>query len=224
MQLEAEETSTSDGILERTEYTYPNEASWVPSALVSSKHVYDQVVEKKVFRNGTLKTNYRAYYDDPNNFVKTKESTAFGNGTLQVILQTRYALNGNILESTKRNGISEVFLWGHASSYPIAHIENATLNEVLVAMGNISEATLKSMSDANTPSTDYLNRINNLRTNLPSAVVVTYTFQPLVGLRKITDANGLSTSFDYDALGRLNVVKDNQVNIIKHFLYNYKQP
>ncbi len=65
--------------------------------------------------------------------------------------------------------------------------------------------------------------IDDLRLYPSVAQMKTYTYEPLVGVTSQTDANNQTNFFEYDALGRLSVVKDDNGNIIKTYQYNYKQ-
>ncbi len=52
--------------------------------------------------------------------------------------------------------------------------------------------------------------------------MTTYTHKPLVGVTSVTDANNQSTQYEYDDLGRLFQVLDNDGNVINEYEYNYK--
>lgn len=48
-----------------------------------------------------------------------------------------------------------------------------------------------------------------------------YSYNSIYGIEKITDANNLSTRYEYDKLGRLKLIRDNSGNIIVRYRYNY---
>ena len=60
-----------------------------------------------------------------------------------------------------------------------------------------------------------------LRARLPQAKVTTYTHKPLVGLTSQTDPSGRTTYYEYDALGRLLRVRDEQGRIRSEQEYKY---
>ena len=49
----------------------------------------------------------------------------------------------------------------------------------------------------------------------------TYTFNPLIGMTSESDVNGKTTYYEYDALNRLSVVRNEDKDIIKTICYNY---
>ena len=67
-----------------------------------------------------------------------------------------------------------------------------------------------------------LSKIADLRTNLPTALVTTYEYDPLIGITKTTDPRNYSMTYKYDDLNRLIEVKDDQGHIINDYDYNYK--
>jgi RHS Repeat len=53
------------------------------------------------------------------------------------------------------------------------------------------------------------------------AQTTSYDYQPLVGMITQTDPRGLSSTFEYDALNRLQTVKDATGKILKNYSYQY---
>jgi hypothetical protein len=63
--------------------------------------------------------------------------------------------------------------------------------------------------------------IDELRLYPQTSLMLTYTVIPLVGLSSECDANNRITYYDYDASGRLSLIKDQYQYIIKKICYNY---
>jgi YD repeat-containing protein len=64
--------------------------------------------------------------------------------------------------------------------------------------------------------------LDELRLYPFDAVMTTATYDPLVGKTSETDANHVTTFYEYDAFHRLKRVKDQYGNIIKQLVYHYK--
>jgi len=105
------------------------------------------------------------------------------------------------------------FIWRYNHIYPVTKIENALLSDEKAAFGGyIPDLVNGDLS---------VSQISNLRIGLPQAFITIYTFNPLVGKTSQTDANGVTTYYEYDSLGRLIDLKDDDENILKTYEYNY---
>ncbi len=62
---------------------------------------------------------------------------------------------------------------------------------------------------------------DDLRIYPVDAQMSTYTYDPLVGMTSSSDAKDMATYYEYDAFGRLGMIKDKDRNILKSFCYNY---
>ena len=63
--------------------------------------------------------------------------------------------------------------------------------------------------------------IDELRLYPGDASMMTMTYLPLVGVSSQSDVNGRITYYEYDAFGRLVLIRDQDQNIIKKVAYNY---
>jgi hypothetical protein len=64
--------------------------------------------------------------------------------------------------------------------------------------------------------------LDELRLYPSTAQMTTYTYMPLVGITSQCDIDNRISYYQYDLLGRLKLVKDQDGNIIKTIKYNYK--
>ncbi|CAD0002154.1 DUF5977 domain-containing protein [Flavobacterium salmonis] len=132
------------------------------------------------------------------------------------VTYNQYDDKGNILQYTQESGTPVSIIWGYNKTQPIAKIENAAYSEVVSYISN-----LQAKSDTGTEAA-LLTDLNSLRTNLPNAMVTTYTHIPLVGVSTITDPKGDKMTYTYDTFGRLQFVKDKNLDILQKYCYNYK--
>ncbi|HRN56082.1 MAG TPA: hypothetical protein PLL71_06505, partial [Agriterribacter sp.] len=63
--------------------------------------------------------------------------------------------------------------------------------------------------------------IDDLRLYPENAQMTTYTYDPLIGMTSRCDANNRITYYEYDGLGRLSLVRDQDKNILRRICYNY---
>ncbi|PWB26434.1 hypothetical protein [Flavobacterium sp. HTF] len=126
---------------------------------------------------------------------------------------------GNSIESSKKDDIHTVYLWGYNYSKPIAKIENATYSEVMTSLGKKSSENLEYLQ--NYDEDKLKNEIQKIRTSLSNAMVTSYIYKPLTGISVIVDQQGNSISYEYDDLNRLKKIKDQDQNIIEEYCYGY---
>lgn len=172
-----------------------------------------QVIKKEnTVQKELLQTNYKEFTTGKvfeNNIEYAKAAN-----TKEVRVQfNSFDNTGNLLEQQKTGDVQEVYLWGYNGMYPVAKLLNTTYS---------TASTYITQSVLDNPTSDAALRthLNNLR-SIPGAMVVTYTYKPLVGLTSETDPSGRTTFYEYDGFGRLSIVRDQHNNILKKICYNY---
>ncbi len=137
-------------------------------------------------------------------------------GTYEVEMNfTKYNSLGNLTEFADQSGISYCYIWGYHQTYPVAKIVGASYDDV---KGLVDSTVLN-----NPQNVDALrNELNKLRTSdsLKGALITTYTYS-LVGMTSQTDENGVVTKYEYDTLGRLQYIKNDDDKILKTIDYHY---
>jgi hypothetical protein len=135
------------------------------------------------------------------------------------VVFSSYDVEGNPREKTGIDGIVTAIIWGYNSSLPVAEVKGISYSQAISQSGiNMSIVNNVATTDASMRA-----ELNKLRT-LPMPVMVnTFTYLPLLGMTSQSDANGLVTYYEYDDLGRLLYVRNNDQHIIKKMEYQYFQ-
>lgn len=127
-----------------------------------------------------------------------------------------YDMKGNVLEKQVTDGPIMSYIWGYNDQYPIAKIENASYEDIRIALSLSDIAAVENLSEAD------LGQINGLRDSLPNAMITTYEYLPMIGIAKVTDPRGYTSHYEYDANNRLQFVKDKDGFLLSENQYNYK--
>jgi YD repeat-containing protein len=197
----------------KVNYKYPFDYAISPYTGMVSHNILTPIIEQSEYKNNqllfTTKIEYKLWGNThlyAPEFIKKQ----LNQSTLETrITYHNYDFYGNPMYSSKDNAEKVVYIWSGNGQYLLAEIKNATYSEV--------HNTLPSsiLMDENAA-------VNSLRTQLPNAQVTTYTYKPLVGILTSTDPRGVITTYDYDAYGRLQAIKDENNTVIDSYYYHYK--
>jgi YD repeat-containing protein len=66
--------------------------------------------------------------------------------------------------------------------------------------------------------------VDDIRVFPSDALMTTYTYSPLLGVTSQTDPSGKTVSYQYDGLGRLQTILDQDNNVLKQYDYQYQAP
>ena len=235
----SEQDSTSTGDLIKKIYLHPGDypsAGYSSSIFQMSKptlNVVSPVVEEITFKNGlTVSAKGNQYFYDS---TRTKFVTLTANYTYNTSLDpTRkfagttdghnftapYELNtsftqydmttGRLLEFTGRDGVPHAFVWGYYKRLlPIVHGVGTTYTPLHAAYHTDSA------------STNYETALRNEPT-LAGTQLTTYVHNPQIGVTRMMDPVGKTTTFGYDTYGRLVVTKDNSGHVLNQNKYHFK--
>ena len=215
--------TNSDGAILKTEYKYPFDISGntVLNQMINN-NILSRVVEQSEYKNNQFLTKTNTEYKNwGNNLIEPEiiklQSTQGGQLENRITYHNRDS-RGNPLYIVKDTADPVVYLWGYNYQYPVAEIKGATFSEVTIY---ISSSTLNTIAAKNEPSSTDWDLINGLRSSLPKALVTTFTYQPLVGMRTMTDPRNVVTQYDYDPFGRLKKVT-RAGRVVDEYTYNYR--
>ena len=175
-----------------------------------------QTVTKK---NDQTTSVQRNLFSNFNGLILPSENrSAKGSDNLETrVSYLSYNQKGRPLEISVENDYHTSYIWGNQGEYPIAKVENATYTQIAEALG-VTITALKNYDETD------LSIINGLRTdaNMKSAMVTTYTYDPMVGMTSMTDPRGYTVYYEYDEFNRLQYVRDADGNLISENKYHYK--
>lgn len=213
-----------------TAYTYPQSINSIPGSVIRNLQDQNRHVPLEIRTYKDENEDGIANTDEALNYLKT--SYAWTDGVLEpMLVQASKALDENSLEDiihyhkynplgkplevSKADGPKISYIWGYDQQYPIAKIENASYNDIASALG-ISVAALRNYDESN------LSQINSLRNSLSTAMVSTFRYEPMVGIKQMTDPRGYTMTYIYDELNRLKEVRDQDNKLVSENKYNYK--
>lgn len=223
-----------------TEYEYLN--AYAGGGMIGHfPNVYNRISDVKKattkFNNEVLATENILFKDiNPANsgggiilagseiYVPEKYQYAKGANPLEDIQTiTRIGDRGNPLEIKKADGTYTTFIWGHNTTRLIAVIENCQFSEI---EGMAAYANIVFFSNQNLTSTikaSLLSNYNTLRSSLQAKSQMTALIHD-IGLGVVTkiDANGKVIEYNYNNLGNLQEIRDNENNLLKQYFEFYK--
>ena len=222
IQLSREDLIGSDSSIVSTVYTYPN--NYAGTAVYDSmvaRNMLSNAIEKFTYRNNTQTSRERTNYGFYNNmiFPLTKDFI-LGNAPVETRLNLyTYDSKGNLVDQGKTSDVHEVYLWGYNRQFPVARIVGSTYSVV---------STLVNDSVLQDPANDLAlrNELNKIRTALAGSMaqVTTYTYIPGIGVTSETTPAGRTTYYEYNGLGQLKVIRDQNNQVVKIFDYQRQVP
>lgn len=236
--LKKETKTQSNGEINSLRYFYAPDYS-NPSGTIDSMHALNLVgipievlKEKNAYVTGGVYTRYNVIdgklriknqmglnIQTPVGSFAFSKDASLGAPSSNYVVQNQYEKfdsRGNFLQLKTADGVTNSYLWGYNSEYPVAEIKNASYEQVKSVLG-VTASTIN-LGTGGLSQT----QISTIRTSLPNAILTTYSYYPLIGRASTTDANGITTYYEYDTLNRLKAIKDKDGNVIKAFSYNYK--
>lgn len=217
----------------KTVYEYPYNTTVAGASFLVDANMVNEPVKTINYISYDSGNNYEKVSENVVEYDKTttdivvvkriKKSKGIHNLEESIIFNRYDENNGNPLEVFQPDGTHICYIWGYGKTKPIAKITNATYDEVQSVV-NISN--LHNLSDADfneTTEEDLRDALNQIRNDLPDAQIITYTYDPLIGVTSSTQPNGETTYYEYDSFNRLKFIKNSEKKILKENEYHYKE-
>ncbi|AWX43280.1 hypothetical protein HME9304_00267 [Flagellimonas maritima] len=225
-QLGSTQTRDSEGLTRMTKMYYWTD---VNDTELGNRHRYSDIVKQENFLDknddgifqpseliGKQETDYRLWTNANNQYLPEYIKAQKGSGPLENrIIYHDYDDYGNPLQVSKPNGQNISYIWGYNNQYPVAKIENANRTEIDALSGFGTDF------DSGTGGLTSIQE-NRLRSDLPKAIITTYSYSPLIGLKSVTNPMEDSTKYSYDQFNRLKQVKDRNDKVISEYTHKYK--
>lgn len=213
-----------------TKYYYPPDLFTISDVnqrslmyeMTSNNQINTPVVVQKTNDNTVISENRTVYgyTKDLNNenlivpkALLSKKGSETQENADRIISYDSYDKYGNLTQYTTENGIPVSLVWGYKNKYIVLKLEGLKLEDLV-----LTNQMLMLINEGTCPP----NLFHSLRTYYPNAQITSYEHEPLVGVKSITDANGVTVNYTYDDFGRLSNIQDQDGNIISEFKYNLK--
>jgi hypothetical protein len=148
-------------------------------------------------------------------------SSAVRDATQGITGSRSYSLGNGAISKTGLN-TTKSFIVSYWSKSGSATVNGGTSPVIVGKNGwNYYEHRLPAGASSVTVSGSVI--IDELRLYPADAQMSSFTYDPLVGMTSQCSANNLITYYEFDALGRLKIIRDMDRKILKVFEYYYKQ-
>ena len=225
----------------KTVYKYPQDLTGgtqgsLMQALKDANRISDPVkTEKFIIKSGTETKLSELHMKYGTNLLPSEVHFRNELGNIDInsttdrkVRYSRYDINGNIEEFIMEDGTPVSIVWGYNKQFPIAKVEGVAYSVVQTYITNI-------VNDSNSDTTNCIGlsgcneatlrvSLNTFRKQpaFSDALITTYTYDPLLGITSITQPNGQVEYYKYDSAGRLELIHDKDLKVLKNMRYNYK--
>jgi YD repeat-containing protein len=220
------EFTNSKSELMVTTMKYPIDYTDAVSQKMVTNNIISPIIQTDKLNGSTqLETIHNTYFEWlPGFFDKINILHAYKNATADAeVTFDVYDNAGNLVQFTTKSGVITTLLYGYNKQYLVAKIIGASYSQVMTQLAltgttsNEKYETLQSLTN----DISLRSRLGVLR-NIPGSLVNIYTYTQMIGISSSTDEAGKVTYYNYDDLGRLILIRDDNKNVLKKYNYNYQ--
>jgi YD repeat-containing protein len=211
-------TNSRNEVIEKI-FEYPADKASTSTLYTAMKnaHMVDALLTERTKKNGNHLMETITEYINPssNIFVPSQQTTQIGSGQPFVTSKyTGYDMKGNLLETETPGGFKQSILWGYNSLYPVAIASGVSYN-------NASSIVTPTLLQSPVSDDEIHNLLDNLRNQYPNAQIQSYGYDAMGNLKSGRDGAKRKVFYNYDAFGRLSLIRDQDRNVLKKFAYQY---
>lgn len=182
----------------------------VMSQMVMNNIIASPIEVENTYKNQsqTVKTEYGNFN---NNIIEPSRSIAICLGDTTMIEYLEYDNYGNPLHIRMNGVVDKFYLWAYGGKLPVAEIIGGqySFSTINSAVRSISGMDIRELSNYNISTNGrVIQTLTNgyLQNAFPKANVTTLTYDNINGTASVTNTNGVTTLYEYDAFSRLSAV------------------
>lgn len=231
--LKSKSYTDTNGRLISENYLYSFDKNGIdPYVTMTSRREYP-VVETSKFANQDLLTKTQIDYalvptQAANGTVVAsrifpqKISEAKGtNAVEEKLIVDKYDTDGHILKAHMPAGNYIYYYYGYNNKYPILKIEGAEIIDESAVLGYLT--TLRPLLNVNTPDFAQIGQLQaSIIGALPNHLCTQYTYRTDFGVSSIMNSSGMTEYYNYDSIGRLITIKDQEGRLLRSVDYKIK--
>jgi YD repeat-containing protein len=194
----------------------------------TSKNNISTIERIETYKNNDLlttnKVNYSTNFAGNVSYLPQTISSSKGSNSLETRVRfNAYDEISNPLDVQQENGTRISYIYGYNKTLPVAKLENIAYANIPASLITNIQTVTNSPTSTEAQVLEALNGLyNSTDVNLQNAMITTFTYKPLVGVKTVTDPKGYVMTYHYDAFNRLEKVTDAAGNIVTENLYHYR--
>lgn len=178
---------------------------------MACKKFYLPAVETDLWENGLWVKKNKTVYRNNNGIVPLHDIVFYDMQHPDTLATYTFAYDGNITGYKEKGKPWTHFLWSFTGEFLYAKYT-----------GSFSYAVTDFPPGIFHHASSLISYFNDKRAS-SNALITSYTYDNNFKVNSVTDPGGNTTYYEYDLLGRLVNVKDNNGNITNHYEYNYRK-